>query len=131
MQRLGASMLSALGCLVLVIAGVGLYGLLAFGARTRVRELGIRLALGSRRWQIARLGVGRGRAIAGCGLALGLVRSLAVGRLLASVLFGVSAADPVSFVGAAAALLGVATLACIGPALRVMAVQPSEALRYE
>lgn len=130
-QRLGASLLSALGCLVLVIAGVGLYGLLAFGARTRVRELGIRLALGSRRWQIARLVVGRGLAIAGCGLALGLVLSLAVGRLLASVLFGVSAADPVSFVGAAAALLGVATLACIGPALRVMAVQPSEALRYE
>jgi predicted permease len=130
-QRLGAVLLAALGALVLLIAGVGLHGLLAFTVRQRMQEIGIRRALGARHGDVVRLVAGRGLTITCLGLGLGGFAALALGHLLSSITYGVSPFDPVSLGGALTSLLAVGLVASLAPVLLALGVAPVEALRYE
>jgi putative ABC transport system permease protein len=117
--------------LALVLAAVGIYGVMAYAVTRRTCEIGIRMALGAQRQTVMRMIVGEGVVLAGIGLAVGLAVSLIVMRLLSSLLYGVKASDPLAFVGGAILLLLVAVGACYIPARRAMRVDPIVALRYE
>jgi predicted permease len=119
------------GVLALVLAAVGLYGVIAYGARQRTHEIGIRLALGALPEEIGRMVLGRGARWAVGGGGIGLVASLGAARLVRSLLFGVGVGDPVTFVVVTGLLIGVALLACYVPARRAMRVNPIDALRHE
>jgi predicted permease len=129
--RMAASMLGVFGGLGLLLAAVGLYGVIAFNAAQRTREIGLRMALGAGRGQVVWLVLREGFVLAGTGIAAGLVLAFAAGRLVAGQLTGVSGADPVSFAGTAALLIGVAALACLLPARRASALNPLTALRRD
>ena len=115
----------------LALAAVGLYGVVAFSVTRRTQEIGIRMALGAQRGDVMRLVVGEGAKLALGGVAIGIVASLAITRLLSSLLFGVSATDPITFVAVAVLLAAVALLASYIPARRAMRFDPNTALRYE
>jgi len=115
----------------LALAAVGIYGVVAFSVTRRTQEIGIRMALGSRRSDVLRLVLGEGARMAALGVAIGVGASLAITRLMSSLLFGISATDPLTFVGVAALLSCVALLASYIPARRAMRVDPTIALRYE
>jgi predicted permease len=127
-----ASVLATLFSLVaLVVAGLGIYGLLSYAVGSRTREIGIRTALGAGGGDVARLVVRQSLALTTLGVVLGVGVALAEGRLLESLLFGVSATDPTSLLLAPAVLLGVALVASYLPARKAVSVQPVEALRSE
>ncbi len=128
-RRLTSSMLGGFSSLALLLAGLGVYGVIAYSVGQRSREIAVRLAVGSRPRGVVGLIVGEGLRIALLGAAIGLVAALAGARLLQSLLFGVSAFDPLVFVTNAAIVLGVAVLAALLPALRAAATQPVAALR--
>lgn len=113
------------------LAAVGLYGLVSFSVARRTREIGIRVSLGAQRSDVLRMVVGEGARLAGVGVVIGIALSLAITRVMATQLFGVSATDPLTFVLLAAVLFGVALLASFIPARRAMRVDPIVALRYE
>ena len=115
----------------LALAAVGIYGVVAFSVTRRTQEIGIRVSLGAQRSNILRLVVGEGARMAAFGVVIGIAASLAITRLMSSLLFGVSATDPLTFVGVAALLSSVALLASYLPARRAMRVDPMVALRYE
>jgi putative ABC transport system permease protein len=117
--------------LALVLAAIGLYGVVSFSARQRTREIGVRVALGASDRDVRRLIVGQGMIVAAVGIVLGLGASLAVTRVVSSYLVGVSATDPVTFVGVPLVLLGVAALASYLPARRAMTIDPVRALHEE
>jgi predicted permease len=119
----------AFGVLALVMAAVGVYGVMELIVSERTPEIGIRLALGAQRSQVLRLVIVQGLALAGAGVAIGLVASMALAPVLASQLFGVRFADLPTMLGVPALLLAVAAVACYVPARRAMAVDPVEALR--
>jgi len=126
-----AGLLGAFSALALVLAAVGLYGLMAQIVGQRRREMGVRMALGADRGVVVRRVIGHGLRLTVAGLALGLAGSLGAGRLLDSLLFEVRAVDPASLGITAALLLGVALAACWLPARRAAKVQPAEVLRAE
>ncbi|MGA3049868.1 MAG: ABC transporter permease [Terracidiphilus sp.] len=115
----------------LLLAAVGLYGVVAFFVTLRTQEIGVRMAIGAQRSDVLRLVLGEAARMASFGLIIGIVASLAITRLLSSLLFGVSATDPLTFVGVAALLSIVALAASWVPAYRAMRVDPVSALRYE
>ena len=126
-----AAMMAVLGLIALVLASSGVYGVMAHSVTERTHEIGIRLALGAEPRQVLRWIAGRGIRLAVIGLAIGLALSFALARLLSSLILGVSATDPLIFVGVPAVLALVATAACYLPARRAMRVDPIVALRYE
>jgi len=115
----------------LVLAAVGIYGVVAFSVTRRTQEIGIRMSLGAQRGNILRLVVGEGARMAVFGVVLGIAASFLITRLMSSLLFGISATDPLTFAGVAALLSAVALLASYIPARRAMRVDPMVALRYE
>jgi len=115
----------------LVLAAVGLYGLIAYSVTQRIQELGIRIALGAQRRDVFRLVLGQGTRLTLIGLALGVVAALGITRLMTSLLFGTSPTDPLTFAGVAGLLVCVALLACFIPARRATRIDPLVALRYE
>jgi putative ABC transport system permease protein len=129
--RFAARVFSGFGLVALVLAGLGLYGLVAHSVGRRTREIGLRVTLGARPADIVRLVLREGVAPALVGAALGTLAALAAGRLLSRLLFGVSSGDGVAFASAAALLVAVSLLAAALPARRALAVQPAEALRTE
>ena len=130
-QRSTVTLLGTFAGVALLLASIGLYGVMALSVTQRTRELGIRMALGSPRAAVLRLVMGQGAALVGIGLAVGLAAALVSGRLLSSVLYGVSGADPATL-GTVSLVLGAAALlACLLPARRAARIDPMAALRDE
>jgi ABC-type lipoprotein release transport system permease subunit len=129
--QLGAAILGGLGALALVLAAVGIYGVVSFAAGQRTREIGIRTALGAPRVAVVKLVMGANLRVVALGLAVGTVLAILAGKLASGMLYGVTAADPALLLGAPAVLMSVALLASWLPARRASRVDPVVALRSE
>jgi putative ABC transport system permease protein len=130
-ERLVTWLSSAFGMLASLLTALGLYGVLTFSVARRTREIGIRVALGAQRRDVFRLIMIRGVVLVGVGVVIGLVASVAFGRLIGSLLFGVEPGSPLTLAAVSLGLVAVALLACYLPARRATKVDPLEALRYE
>jgi predicted permease len=130
-MRAGARLVSGVGLVGMLLAGIGLYGVIAYSVARRTREIGIRIALGARPTAVVSLVLRRGVIVALAGLVAGCVLAAAAARVIAGVLYGVTAADPVSWLAAIVVLVGASALANLIPAWRAAHVAPSEALRTE
>lgn len=131
LPRLCATLLGIFGLVGAVLATVGLYGVMSFSTRARTREIGIRMALGAHPRGVLRLITLQGMALLAVGLAIGLGLSLAVARLTASLLYGVSATDAATFAAVPVLMIAAGTLAVLIPARRAARIEPLNALRYE
>ena len=129
--RMAATVLGSFGVLAIVLAAIGIYGVMSYVVAGRTREIGVRVALGAARGDVLMLIIRQGMTLAAVGLALGLLVAIGVAQLLAKLLFGVSAFDVVTFAGVSLLLAVVAVLACYIPARRATKVDPLIALRYE
>jgi putative ABC transport system permease protein len=129
--KLAAALLGVMGVIALVLASVGLYGVLAFRVAQRSREIGLRMALGAGRREVLRMVLLSAMSVVGVGVGIGLVAAFAVSRAVASLLYGISTSDPTTFLGVTVLLSGVALLASTIPALRASRVDPLVTLRYQ
>jgi ABC-type antimicrobial peptide transport system permease subunit len=130
-ERLVAQLSAAFGALALVLAAIGLYGVLGSAVSRRTHEFGVRAAFGARGTNLVGMILREGFALVAVGILIGTAAALAAGRLVESLLFDLRAEDPVAFIAAALLMLFAAALACLRPAIRVASVQPMEALRHE
>ena len=129
--RLNAMLLATFAAVALLIAAIGIYGILAYSVNQRKREIGLRMALGAQPGNVLRLIVGEGMRVAAAGVAAGLIGGLALGRAFSSLVYGVPVRDPLTFFLVALVLVCVALAACAIPAQRAARVDPMVALRYE
>ncbi len=129
--RFSMLLLAAFGVLALILAAVGMYGVISYSVAQRTQEIGIRIALGAQRRDVLRMVLRQGARITALGILLGLVASFGAARLVASFLFGVTATDPATFIVVTLVLVIVALFASYVPARRAMNVDPIVALRYE
>jgi ABC-type antimicrobial peptide transport system permease subunit len=129
--RFLAALLTGFSLLAAVLALVGVYGLLSFSVSRRVRELGVRMALGAGRGRVLRLVLEQSAVLVGIGLAIGVAGAVVLSRLLAALLFGVRPGDPATIASVAAGIAAAALLASLPPALRAARIDPMAALRED
>ena len=130
-ERLGAQLFGALGLLALMVAAVGLYGVVSFDTRQRTHELGIRIALGASSRTLVQTALRSVVRVTTIGIAVGMVGALLGGRFVSALVYGVSPRDTTSMVAAGVTLLVVAVLACLAPAIRSTRVDPVIAMRAD
>ncbi|PYU47035.1 MAG: ABC transporter permease, partial [Acidobacteria bacterium] len=130
-RRFNTALIVAFGALALLLAMVGIYGLMAFAVTQRTHEIGVRIALGAQRWDVLKLVLGRGLRLALLGIVFGLAAAFCLTRFLSKLLFNVPQTDPATFIVVSLCLGGIALLASYIPARRAMRADPMLALRYE
>jgi predicted permease len=130
-SRVGAWFLGIFGLLALILAVIGLYGVVAYSVGNRTREIGIRMALGAERTHVLKMVLREGMVLAGSGVALGVIMAFIMTRLLQGFIYGISATDPLTFAGVALVMILVAVAACYLPASKATTIDPNIALRYE
>jgi predicted permease len=131
LPRLCATLLGVFGAVGITLAAIGLYGVMSYSVRRRTREIGIRMALGARAENVLAMVLRQGMVLAACGMAAGLAAAYALSRFAASLLYGISATDTLTFVAVPAVLLAVAFVAVALPARRAAAIDPIQAVRSE
>jgi putative ABC transport system permease protein len=129
--RLNATLLGVFAGVALLVAAIGIYGVLAYSVSLRTKEIGLRMALGAGRGRVRGLVVREGMAVAVAGIAIGIAASVAVSRLITALVFGVSVRDASTYVGVAMVLAIVALASCVVPAVRASRVDPMAALRLD
>jgi putative ABC transport system permease protein len=130
-QRFSMLLLGIFAALAMVLAAVGIYGVMSYSIAQRTREIGLRIALGAQKSDVLKMILRQGLRFVAAGLAIGLAASFVLTRVMASLLFGISATDPATFVAISLVLIAVALLASYIPAVRAMKIDPMLALRYQ
>jgi putative ABC transport system permease protein len=129
--RFNMVLLGIFAGLALILASVGIYGVMSYSVTQRTQELGVRIALGAQRRDIFSLVLKQGIILALIGVGIGLAAAIGLSKVVASVLYGISATDPVTFISVAVIMIAVAVVACFFPARKATKVDPLTAMRYE
>jgi ABC-type antimicrobial peptide transport system permease subunit len=130
-KRFSMTLLAVFAGLALLLASIGIYGVLSYLVGQRTQEIGVRMALGAGRWQVLGMVLADGARMAFCGIGIGVLAALGLTRLMSGMLFGVKPTDMLTFVLVSLTLCVIATLACYVPARRAMKIDPMTALRNE